>query len=364
MAAWIFQGNPKYYDVVGAVTNLDQITWSTKQYAKEIKKGDRAYIWLSGADGGIIAAGTILCDPEMKTPEPDPYDKVQDTSEEPYLGVDIRIDHKLTEAIVARTLLLADERTKGLAILRVPNATNFRVTPVQADVIESIIAGRYEKVPATSIAPEALHDEKQYWMYAPGAGSHLWDELYTKEIMAIGWDELGDLKAYPSKEAMKAKMKTLWGAESSYKNDGHATWQFANELKAGDVIFVKKGMKKIIGRGIVTSDYRFDESRDKYCHVRKVKWTHKGDWDHNGQAVMKTLTNITPYTDYCKSLEAMVAAAVNEDPPEVLKIEKYDRYTEEDFLAEVFMSQEQYTTVKNLLHRKKEYYPTGSAGRW
>lgn len=40
--AWIFQGNPKYYDVAGAVANLDVITWAVNQYPKQIKRGDRA----------------------------------------------------------------------------------------------------------------------------------------------------------------------------------------------------------------------------------------------------------------------------------------------------------------------------------
>jgi len=93
--------------------------------------------------------------------------------------------------------------------------------------------------------------------------------------MCIGWDELGDFKQYPTKESMKEKMKVIYGEEYSYKNAGHATWQFANEVKIGDVIFVKKGIKKIIGLGVVTSDYIFDESREEYRHIRTVNWTHK-----------------------------------------------------------------------------------------
>ena len=46
--------------------------------------------------------------------------------------------------------------------------------------------------------------------------------------------------------AMKEKMKGRYGAEYSYKNAAHATWQFANEMKPGDIIFVKKGMHQIL----------------------------------------------------------------------------------------------------------------------
>src|SRR5690606_19796305 len=129
----------------------------------------------------------------------------------------------------------------------------------------------------------------------------------------------------------------------------HATWQFANEMKIGDVIFVKKGLNKIIGRGIVSSEYFYDESREEYNNVRKVDWTHEGIWDHEGQVVMKGLTDITPYTDYYKKLEGMF----NNDiiPEEEEPISEY--YNEESFLSEVYLSKEKYHTLKNLLIRKK-----------
>ncbi len=68
--------------------------------------------------------------------------------------------------------------------------------------------------------------------------------------MAIGWDELGDLLAFGSKEEMRDKMKSLYGVENSYRNQALTTWQFANEMKPGDVVFVKRGRKQIIGRGV------------------------------------------------------------------------------------------------------------------
>ncbi|HOM03773.1 MAG TPA: hypothetical protein PLH43_13285 [Acetivibrio sp.] len=123
--------------------------------------------------------------------------------------------------------------------------------------------------------------------------------------MGIEWDELGDLKQYPSKDAMKSKMKEVYGTEYSYINSALATWQFANEISVGDIVYAKKGMRKVVRRGIVESGYIFDANRGEYKHIRKIKWTHKGEWEHPGQAVMKTLTDITPYTDYVQKLEAL-----------------------------------------------------------
>lgn len=77
-------------------------------------------------------------------------------------------------------------------------------------------------------------------------------------------------------------------------------------------------MHQLIGRGIVTSDYEFNEERfDEYKNIRRVDWTHKGEWPHPGQAVMKTLTDITPYTDYVKKLDDLFEDESEEDVEEV-----------------------------------------------
>lgn len=203
--------------------------------------------------------------------------------------------------------------------------------------------------------------KKRYWIYAPGENSSKWDEFYNQGIMGIEWDEMGDLKQYKSKEDMKAKMKELYGPELSYKNSALATWQFANEIQIGDIVFAKKGMYKVIGRGIVETDYIYDPSRKSYKHIRKIKWTHKGEWEHPGQAVMKTLTDITPYTDYVQKLEAIFIEDNNSviiEEPEI----KYESYTKNDFLSEVFMTAERYDTLVNLLKTKKNIILQGAPG--
>ncbi|WP_246861306.1 AAA family ATPase [Bacillus sp. REN3] len=364
-SCWIFQGNPKYYDVIGAVQDLDEITWAVNQNKKQIKKSDKVYIWLSGSNAGIVASGTILNDPYMAEPdEEDPYNRSEKLNREPYLAVDIELERKFIDPVAERSTLLQDDRTKRMEILTYPGATNFRVKPEQELVIESIIDGNYHHVPITGQSephPKTVPDKKRYWIYAPGEGSRMWEEFYVKEIMGVGWDGLGDLTQYSTKEAMKAKMKEIYGEEFSYKNAGHLTWQFANEMKKGDVIFVKKGLKKIIGRGIVSSDYRYDSSRNEYKHIRSVNWTHKGEWDHEGQIVLKTLTDITPYTDYYKKLEETFDIEQSEITSDI-EPTQYPEYTADDFLSEVYMNEDQYNTLKNLLLRKKNLILMGAPG--
>lgn len=198
---------------------------------------------------------------------------------------------------------------------------------------------------------------KKYWMYAPGENSSKWDEFYEQKIMGIAWDEMGDLSDYDSKEQMRLKMKELYGEEGSYKNDGHATWQFANEIQVGDIVFVKSGRNKIVGRGVVESEYVFDDARESYKNLRKVNWTNQGEWTFDESIVVKTLTDLTSYREYCKKLEGLFSETVLDE-----EIDKYDTYTEEDFLEDVFFDKKQYSELKNLLLKKKNIILQGAPG--
>ncbi len=201
-------------------------------------------------------------------------------------------------------------------------------------------------------------NKKRYWLYSPGENSRWWDEFYENGIIGIGWDELGDLSDYATKEAIKEKMKEIYGEEASYKNSGYAAWQFANEMQQDDIIYVKQGLHKIVGRGVITSEYYFDTDRDEYKNIREVEWTDKGTWDIENQPVTKTLANITPYTDYCSKLEEMFEKVLN-DEPETASLEEY---TSADFLSDVFMSEERYNILKGLLLKKKNIILQGAPG--
>ena len=203
--------------------------------------------------------------------------------------------------------------------------------------------------------------ETDYWIYSPGDNACMWDEFFKNGIMGIGWDEVTNLKDFASKEEIKEFMKKVYDASYSYKNNAHCLWQFANEIKVGDVVFVKKGMHKIIGRGVVTSDYIYDSSRDTYKHIRKVDWQNNGEWEHPGQAVMKTLTNISAYPDYVQKLLDVFAEDSPEEVSEQKEI-KYPPYSKDDFLNEVYMDEDTYNTLTELLEAKYNVILQGAPG--
>lgn len=217
-----------------------------------------------------------------------------------------------------------------------------------------------EELKGSDPVQKAAKKSQQYWIYSPGDNASMWDEFYKDGIMAIRWGYIGDLRQYASKAEMKEKMKEVNDPDKTYRNAAHATWQFANDIQIGDVVFVKKGMHELIGRGVVTSDYFYDESRKGFENVRKVNWTNNGHWDHPGQAVMKTLTNISNYTDYVEELNALFGDSAEIDPDD--RVVAYDTYDEEMFFEQVYMEEEKYRQLVALIKAKKNVILQGPPG--
>ena len=255
-----------------------------------------------------------------------------------------------------------DKSVYGIWTLTEAGKSVDMTSEMASDIFKNVLSSSPSKQGKNiaALADEDVHTVR-YWLYAPGEGSCMWDEFYTSGIMAIGWGEIGDLSTFDSKDAMKIKMREVIDESLSYKNAAHATWQFANEMKIGDIVFVKKGMHQIIGRGVVMSDYEYDDTRDdEYKNIRQVDWTHNGEWPHPGQAVMKTLTDITSYTDYVEKLNSLFEDETEEDAEDVEKT--YPPYTKEDFLSEVFMPEEEYEKLSGILRIKKNIILQGAPG--
>jgi len=138
--------------------------------------------------------------------------------------------------------------------------------------------------------------DKQYWLYAPGENAYKWDEFYELGIMALGWDELEDIRQYKSREEIKDALVSAYGGEGSKKNDVSANDDFVNKINIGDIIIAKKGRGELLGFGEVKSDYIYDENRSDYNSIRKVEWKLKGNWKVDFSLVLKTLTDITAYS--------------------------------------------------------------------
>ena len=210
-------------------------------------------------------------------------------------------------------------------------------------------------------------EEVHYWIYTPGYGAEKWDEFYEEGIMCIAREYIGDLSQYSSKKEMQDAMdekcpRTPDVAATTFSKAALEAWQFLTKVKPGDIVFAQKGKHTIVGRGVVTSDYIYDPERDdEYVNVRKVTWTHRGEWEYPGNAITKVLTDITSYTDYVEKLNALFEDETSGDEIDEIKV-IYPAYSAEDFLSEVFMSKERYEVLTHLLKQKKNIILQGAPG--
>jgi hypothetical protein len=100
---WIFQGNPQYYDVLGALRNGALKTWEVNQHKKDIHPGDRVIIWVTGQAAGCYALATVMS--EVHTVTEDANEAVyrkQPVKNSTMEGVTLRIDTNLWNTPVSK----------------------------------------------------------------------------------------------------------------------------------------------------------------------------------------------------------------------------------------------------------------------
>lgn len=162
----------------------------------------------------------------------------------------------------------------------------------------------------------------KFWLYSAGEKSYKWNDFYKEGIMALGWDNLGNLKNYHTQEEIAQKLQKHDSQDSYPMNNSKANWEFANKMNIGDIVYVKQGLDPILlGRGVVDSDYIYDDTRNEYKSIRKVNWTHNGIYnvDFNELDIkqwnQKTLTDISEnkYKDFCKKIEKIFNNNAKED---------------------------------------------------
>ena len=152
---WIFQADPKRYDILNALSDpeVQRHNWQVNQQKTKIKKGDIALIWVSGKEAGIYAIAEIITNPAI-TGEPPAEDKYWIGNEnrgQKRLRVELINKFVLINRPVFRHELRAIEALKNMSILRVAQGTNFPVTPSEWNIIKELINTRIKATSNTSI---------------------------------------------------------------------------------------------------------------------------------------------------------------------------------------------------------------------
>lgn len=152
---WIFQANPRMYDLVGFLTQPSTQpgtvdTWQLRQHERDVNDGDTVLLWTAGENAGIYATGTILGAPFDQPRRPWEGEDRPDSSR----AVSFRVEHILLDRPILRRDLLDHPVLKDLRIIRQPTGTNFPVTDAQWESLRPLI----EPVEGIPVAPPTPTD--------------------------------------------------------------------------------------------------------------------------------------------------------------------------------------------------------------
>jgi 5-methylcytosine-specific restriction enzyme B len=203
-----------------------------------------------------------------------------------------------------------------------------------------------------------VDNRPSYWVIAAGENSKCWRRFKEKGHIAIGWDNLGDLTQYDTREDIQEKMKDLLEDGIERKNDSLCCYQFARELKMNDYVIIKHKLSTVFGVGIVKSDYYFDESSPEFKHIRDVAWLKTGSWElpTHLQFPQKALTkknNDDPIIDFIHS-QIITNNLIKEKSCEPFPIETA--------LDELFIGEDEFKKILQILKRKKNIILQGPPG--
>jgi restriction system protein len=111
------------------------------------------------------------------------------------------------------------------------------------------------------------------WMVRSGGGGYLIDEFLSKSIVAIGWNELGEIDPNIAYGQLKKNfIETYPGSEGGSANQSCGQiWRFVKDIKVGDSVFTYDPNYRQYHIGVVESEVYFDTDLI-YQHARKVKW--------------------------------------------------------------------------------------------
>ena len=137
---WLFQGNPKIFDLRGACAALPELRFDVRQYHKQVSPGDRVYLWESGSAGGVVGVGQVLSEPDHLPFAPGEEPFIRDASKlsSDVLAVRLRTE-TVVDPVVPRDVVRAELGLEDLRVLKFPQATNYPVTKEQDAILKRLV---------------------------------------------------------------------------------------------------------------------------------------------------------------------------------------------------------------------------------
>ena len=149
-------------------------------------------------------------------------------------------------------------------------------------------------------------------------------DCMEKDYIRIGWDEYGD------------EISDETDGSSRNDNGKQILNAYINKMKVGDIVMSCYSSKEIDAIGVITGDYRYDESLPAYKRIRPVHWLIKGKRENiverNGGKEMVESTVYRLKSIHVEDVEAILEKygvfieQEKDDKPYVMVIDELNRW--------------------------------------
>lgn len=112
------------------------------------------------------------------------------------------------------------------------------------------------------------------WMVRAGEHGRLLEDFEKNNVVAIGWQKIGDLSNVKSPEEVRRMVDAAYGEESQGWKAISASQlsRFRFDFKENDNVVTYDPEKRMYLVGTIRGPYSYDSGRKEYSHVRKVEW--------------------------------------------------------------------------------------------
>jgi 5-methylcytosine-specific restriction protein B len=115
----------------------------------------------------------------------------------------------------------------------------------------------------------------QAFKIAPGEQAKFWDDCRDGHYICVGWDEVGDLTQFESKDEFAAAFRDHFpynGNNAQVSRKANELWTL-RELSSGDRIVANRGISQVLAVGAVNDvGYQWSDDRSELKHTVGVDW--------------------------------------------------------------------------------------------
>lgn len=263
----------------------------------------------------------------------------------------IRNSNVTVEDLVSESKYTAEELVKAIKLGRTLSPDIIWETQVSDDVDEKYdilnrnVYGMHIKLKNNALSPENPH-------------------------VCIGWGKMGDLTSIETKDSLSDLHEECFPekTKNGRVQDVSQIWTFIKTMSIGDYLVYGDGSRAHIGK--IVSDYYFDDTNGDqdadYVNNRKVEWLKSFGYSElpkvfkNSLCSARSVFSLNAYKSLILELLEKGVVDIDDDIEE--EQEDINEYTKEDFLKDIFMTEEEYDSLYHLLKYKKNVLLQGAPG--